>query len=63
MFFLVKIKKTMEATKVDPENAPEKIELEKNDLAALLIAGFITLLPAALVVLAIFLGVAWFFTR
>ena len=63
MSFLDKIKKTLDATKADPDKAPEKIELEKNDMPALIIAGFITLLPALLIVLALILGVAWFFLR
>lgn len=63
MFFKNKVDRVLEATKADPEKAPEKIELEKNDMAALLIAGIITMLPALLIVLAIILGVTWFFLR
>lgn len=63
MFFKNKVDRVLEATKADPEKAPEKIELEKNDMAALLIAGIITMLPALLIVLAIILGVTWFFLK
>lgn len=63
MFFLNKVNRVLNATKADPEKAPDKIELEKNDMAALLIAGFVTLLPALLIVMAIILGVFWFFAR
>lgn len=63
MFFKNKVDRVLEATKADPEKAPEKIELEKNDMAALLIAGIITMLPVLLIVLAIILGVTWFFLR
>ncbi len=63
MFFLNKVNRVLNATKADPDKAPDKIELEKNDMAALLIAGFVTLLPALLIVMAIILGVFWFFAR
>ncbi len=63
MFFKNKVDRVLEATKADPEKAPEKIEMEKNDMAALLIAGIITMLPALLIVLAIILGVTWFFLK
>lgn len=63
MLFQNKLNKVLKETKVDPEKAPDKLELEKNDMAALLIAGFITLLPALLIVTALILGVSWFFLR
>lgn len=63
MFFKKKVDKVLDAKKINIDNEQEKIELEKNDMAALLIAGFITMLPALLIVLAIVLGVTWFFLR
>ncbi|HBB28529.1 MAG TPA: hypothetical protein DC000_04645 [Clostridiales bacterium] len=63
MFFKKKVDKVLDAKKINIDNEQEKIELEKNDMAALLIAGFITMLPALLIVLAIILGVTWFFLR
>ena len=63
MFFLDKVNRVFKATNKNKDEEPEKIELEKNDMLALLIAGFITMLPALLIVLALFLGVAWFFLR
>ena len=56
-----KIDRALNATKADPKYAPDKIELEKNDMLALLIAGFFTMLPALLIVILLVLGVMWFF--
>ena len=63
MFFLNKVNRVFNATKNNSNEEPDKIELEKNDMAALLIAGFITMLPALLIVMALILGVTWFFVR
>ncbi|QSX04724.1 hypothetical protein JYG23_08380 [Sedimentibacter sp. zth1] len=40
--------------KKEQENITQNIELEKNDLLALLISGFIILIPALLFVIVIF---------
>ncbi|QSX07410.1 hypothetical protein JYG23_08350 [Sedimentibacter sp. zth1] len=63
MFGNNKVKKVLSATRVNMQNAPEKIELEKNDMLALIIAGFVALLPALLVVLVLIIGVSLFFLR
>ena len=39
----------------------EKLELEKNDFLAMIIAAFITFVPVVLIVLAILFGVLWLF--
>jgi len=39
----------------------EKVELEKNDFLAMMIAAFITFVPVILIVLAIVFGALWLF--
>ena len=63
MFFKKKVDKVFKAKNINIDNEQEKIELEKNDMAALLIAGFLTMLPALLIILAMIFGVSWFFLR
>lgn len=63
MFFKKKVDKVFNEKNLNIDNEQEKIDLEKNDMAALLIAGFITMLPALLIVLALILAVTWFFVR
>ena len=63
MLFNKKIDRVLNNKNTNTDDLQEKIELEKNDMAALLIAGFITLLPALLIVMAMVLGVFWFFIR
>ena len=63
MLFKKKIDRVLKNKNTNTDDLQEKIELEKNDMAALLIAGFITLLPALLIVMAMVLGVFWFFVR
>ena len=63
MFFQNKVNKVFNKKDIDLDRESDKIELEKNDMPALLIAGFVTLLPALLIILALILGVSWFFLR
>ena len=63
MFFQNKVNKVFNTKDIDLDRESDKIELEKNDMPALLIAGFVTLLPALLIILALILGVSWFFLR
>jgi len=39
----------------------EKLELEKNDFLAMMIAAFITFVPVILIILAILFGALWLF--
>ena len=47
---------------IDP-NDEDKIELEKNDLLAMIIAAFITLWPALIITIGMILFAYWFMIR
>jgi len=48
-------------TKEELDKHYEKIELEKGDFLAMVIAGIITFLPVLIVFLLLFYGLAWLF--
>jgi len=48
-------------TKEELDEHYEKIELEKGDFLAMVIAAFITFLPVLIVLLVLFYGIAWLF--
>lgn len=50
---------TMEELKKEAERAP----LEKGDLPAMILAGFVTIVPACLLALLVLCLVAWLFIR
>lgn len=43
------------------EFTEQRLDLEKNDLLAMIIAGIVVILPAILIVFAIIFAVVWFF--
>lgn len=63
MFTRKKYDAVMANLKSKATNPPEKIELEKNDMLALLIAGTVTMLPALLILVALMFGISMFFIR
>ena len=48
-------------TKEELDEHYEKIELEKGDFLAMVIAAFITFLPVLIILLVLFYGIAWLF--
>jgi hypothetical protein len=59
-----KIKRALEKIKrkdKKDEFKEQGLDLEKNDLLAMIIAGIVVILPAVLVVFAIIFAVVWFF--
>ena len=47
-------------TKEQLDEHYEKIELEKGDFLAMVIAAFITFIPVLIIVLVVFFGILWF---
>ncbi len=60
MFFLKKFK---DKSNHELEEHYEKIELEKGDLTAMLIAALITFLPIVIVISLMYVGVVFLFIR
>jgi len=50
-------------TKEELDEHYDKIELEKGDFLAMVIAAFITFLPVLLITLFVFFGLFWFIFR
>jgi hypothetical protein len=61
MFFQERLKKLLpkQKTKEELDEHYDKIELEKGDFLAMVIAAFITFVPVLIIVLALFAGVMW----
>lgn len=61
MFLQEKINRALNKLHQESDQREEPVELEKNDLLAMMIAAFITIIPVALIVLILISVLAYFF--